>query len=149
LPENLASRGANPLEVLRVDTMKRTIKLRQVIASSFFVNLFTWLATIVVMQYLISSQLNEYRRYSMVIFIIGIAFGLFMNRLYKISIDDGDSEWPSSLLLLHAAPLIILILFTVYRLFDDHVKMSWGIVFVAPYVAGTGLVKYFIVYRQK
>jgi Na+-driven multidrug efflux pump len=129
--------------------MNHLVGLRQLMTFSFFINLFTWLATIFIVQHFSISQFDEYKKYSIMVFIAAIFFKSLKHIFYEMPPGVEDTEWPRSLFVFHSVPLFVLVAYSIYYFAGGSIKINWSMVFLAPFMAGIGFINYFFVYNKK
>jgi hypothetical protein len=118
----------------------KMIKHKDLMALSFAVNFLTWIFWLVTLKYFRPSQLQIFLEYSSIAFLVGAAFRSVKYYLYAPPQGLHEVEWSRISVLLHFIPLFNLVAYVLYFLFGGRSDVSWTLMFLAPFVAGTGIV---------
>lgn len=118
----------------------KMIKHKNLMALSFLVNFFTWITWLVVLKYFRPTQLEIFLDYSSVAFLVGAAFRSFKYYIYAPPQGLHEVEWSPVTMLLHLIPFFNLVAYILYFSFGGRGDISWTLMFLAPFVAGTGIV---------
>jgi hypothetical protein len=118
----------------------KKIRHKKLTFLSFLVNLFTWIAWLVVLKYFRPSQLLTFLDYSSVAFLVGAAFRWVKYCMHAPPAGIHEIEWPLVSILLHLVPLFNLVAYVLYFAFGGRGNVAWALMFLAPFVAGTGIV---------
>ena len=129
--------------------MINIIKQRALVMISFFANFLTWIFWLLALRYFKEQETKELFFYSMVVFAIGIAYKLLKNRVSPMPGAVSGIEWPITLVLLHLVPLFYLIGCAIYQFTSGGASVNWAFMFISPFLAGTGLVNYFLIYAKE
>ncbi|HTV84407.1 MAG TPA: hypothetical protein VME63_03330 [Dyella sp.] len=118
----------------------KKIKHKNLILLSFLANFFTWIAWLVVLEYFKPLQLTTFLNYSSIAFLVGTAFRWAKYYVYPLPQGLHEIQWPIISILLHLIPLLNLVAYALYFVLGGRSDVAWTLMFLAPFVAGTGIV---------
>lgn len=115
---------------------------------SFYANLGTWIAWMLLLRNFRPWQFERFFVYSMLVFATGIAFKLLRGDR-GLAVQVSEVEWPSALILLHLVPFFNFLIYAIYFACGGGMDVKWTLMFIAPWIAGTGLVNRVLVYKKR
>ncbi|UJM85635.1 hypothetical protein LRK24_05325 [Rhodanobacter denitrificans] len=129
--------------------MQKVIKHKLLVVISFYVNLGTWIAGLLLLHSFRAQQFEQFFTYSMLVFATGIAYKLLRGGAKYPPAEISEIEWPITLAILHLVPFLNLLIYAIYFACGGSADVSWDLMFIAPLISGTGLVNYMFIYSKR
>jgi hypothetical protein len=118
----------------------KKVKHKNLILFSTIVNFLTWILWLFSLRHFRDWQLQSFLDYSLLVFFAGSASKWIGYKARGVLKDICEAEWPSALLALHLLPFINFTVYTIYFTLGGNKDANWTLLFLAPFIAGTGLV---------